>query len=110
MKRLLYIAIGIIVILGIQNDLTGSTLSAQLPTDEKASMNSEQENPPPLPFQEVIIESGQTVLSIVEHLHDGQVNHSIEDILADFSLLNDGTNPNSIQIGKTYRFPLYQNP
>ncbi|MED4127916.1 MULTISPECIES: hypothetical protein [Shouchella] len=110
MKRLLYIAIAIIVILGIQNDLTGSTLSAQLPTNDEASTKSGQEDPPPLPYQEVIIESGQTVLSIVEHLHDGQVNHSIEDILADFSSLNDGTNPNAIQIGKTYRFPLYQNP
>ncbi|MFB4211831.1 hypothetical protein ACE1TH_07915 [Shouchella sp. JSM 1781072] len=110
MKRLVYLAIAIIVILGIQNDLTGSTLSNLVQQDDntsEAQTNQTEEDPPPIPSQEVIIESGQTVLSIVERLHNGQVDQSIQEILADFSVLNDGINPNEIQIGQTYRFPLY---
>lgn len=113
MKRIGYPILLLIIILGIRHDLTGGTLTE----DESAHLA-----PPPShnqepvtntatidePHQEVIIEPGQTVLSIVERLHGGQVDISIDQILIDFKRLNIEVNPNALQIGKSYRFPLYQ--
>ncbi|MBM7838129.1 hypothetical protein JOC54_001360 [Alkalihalobacillus xiaoxiensis] len=110
MKRIVYPILLLIVILGIRHDLTGGTLieddvppPSSLQPDLVTDTSAVDE-----PHQEVIIEPGQTVLSIVERLHSGQVNVSIDQILMDFKRLNNDVNPNALQIGKSYLFPLYQ--
>ncbi|MFC0473511.1 hypothetical protein ACFFHM_24115 [Halalkalibacter kiskunsagensis] len=60
------------------------------------------------PVKEIVVEPGQTVLSIVEHLHEGPISPSIQEIVHDFQELNGGIKPEEIQIGKKYFFPLYQ--
>ncbi|KHF41848.1 hypothetical protein [Halalkalibacter okhensis] len=59
------------------------------------------------PFKEMVVEPGHTVLSIVEHLHEGPISASIQEIVHDFQELNGGTKPEEIQIGKKYFFPIY---
>ena len=59
-----------------------------------------------LSYQEVIVEPGYTVLSIVEHLHTGPISASIQEVIFDFQELNPGVSAEKIQIGQTYLFPL----
>ncbi|WP_368504768.1 hypothetical protein AB3N04_03655 [Alkalihalophilus sp. As8PL] len=63
------------------------------------------------PYVEVMVEPGYTVLSIVEHLHEGIVPFpaSIQEVIFDFKELNQGLEPEMIQIGETYKFPYYAN-
>ncbi|GIN10625.1 hypothetical protein J26TS2_04920 [Shouchella clausii] len=113
MKRILFGIVLIIVILGIHHDLTGGTFAEEKesrtpPTPLTVQVEEDQgENEPSLPYQEVIIEPGQTVLSVVEHLHGHQVDRPIESIIADFRELNEQMEPNALQVGERYRFPLY---
>jgi hypothetical protein len=59
------------------------------------------------PYFELKVKAGDTVLSIVENNLGEQIPVSIEEIVNDFTLLNEGVSPEKIQIGKTYRFPNY---
>jgi hypothetical protein len=55
----------------------------------------------------VRVDIGDTVISIVEDLHDGNLNVSAETIMNDFQHLNPNTHPNSMQPESYYYFPLY---
>ncbi|MFP7334123.1 hypothetical protein SFC23_12270 [Shouchella clausii] len=111
MKRIFYGIVLVIVILGIHHDLTGGTFAEEKgtpPAPLAVQVEEVQgEDEPSLPYQEVIIEPGQTVLSVVEHLHGRQVDRPIESIIADFRELNEQMEPNALQVGGRYRFPLY---
>jgi hypothetical protein len=60
-----------------------------------------------LNYIDVTVQNGENVLSIVERINDGNVPHSIEQIIYDFELLNPGENAQVVQSGTTYQFPLY---
>jgi hypothetical protein len=50
---------------------------------------------------------GDTLISVVEELNT-QGGFTITAMIKDFKSLNPGVNPENIQLGKTYRFPLYK--
>ena len=58
-------------------------------------------------YQEVKVAAGQTVLSIVEQIQGGPLPVSISQLITDFQILNPKTEPEMIQIGKVYKFPVY---
>ncbi|MBN8190971.1 hypothetical protein JI667_02305 [Bacillus sp. NTK074B] len=60
-----------------------------------------------LPYVEMEVKPGDTVLSLVEDLIDGSIPVSIDRVITDFEKLND-LPPAKIQIGKTYKIPNYQ--
>ncbi|MED4353488.1 hypothetical protein P9265_14320 [Schinkia azotoformans] len=72
---------------------------------EQKSVNTGKEEE--LYYQEVKVAAGQTVLSIVEQIQDGPLPVSISQLITDFQLLNPKTEPEMIQIGKVYKFPVY---
>lgn len=92
---------------GIYYDLTIGTL----PTHSQATTTYiEPEQDLRLvddPYTMIDISPGDTVLSIYEKLIDGPLPVPIDEIVADFSMLNNGIEPEEIQIGKTYKFMLY---
>jgi hypothetical protein len=107
MKKLFGAAFILLLIYIVFFDLQHGTLPAAeevmveevtVDTDMQATSN---------PFFEVKVKAGDTVLSIVENNLGSQIPVSIEEIVNDFTLLNDGTSPEKIQIGKMYRFPDY---
>ncbi|WP_437182670.1 hypothetical protein [Shouchella shacheensis] len=110
------IIVSLTITLGIYHDLTTGTLAQEPHTEETSVANEERNeelNDSPalregLSYQEVIIQPGQTVLSVVEHLHSSQIEASIDTIIEDFRTLNNGLEPNEIQIGQTYLFPQYE--
>ncbi|WP_247747496.1 hypothetical protein [Alkalihalobacillus sp. BA299] len=107
------ILIVIIACYSLYYDLTTGTLpkvndssTTKAPQENQVNIAIEEEA---LPAQEVVVENGYTVLSIVEHLHEGPVPASIQQIIYDFQELNPGVTADKIQVGKTYLFPLYTN-
>ena len=60
------------------------------------------------PFQELEVNAGDTVLSMVEQIGSNTSTLSISDIILDFENLNPGEKANSLQIGKKYKFPVYE--
>ncbi|WP_100406792.1 hypothetical protein [Bacillus solitudinis] len=120
MKRIGLFLIVLIILYSTYYDLTigtlpnGLTKQAQAINEETEVKNQKLDNnidPNTLvhndPYQEVVVEPGYTVLSIVEHLHQGPISPSIQEIMYDFEQLNPGTKADSLQIGKTYLFPIY---
>ncbi|MBU8905705.1 hypothetical protein [Desertibacillus haloalkaliphilus] len=118
MKRLLVGIAVFIVLYSSYYDLTTGTLpgtpnksNVEAEAPEPVTDSEDRDTPYPslaIPSQEVIVEPGYTVLSIVEHLHEGPIAPSIQEIIYDFKELNPGINPDEIQVGETYLFPIYQ--
>jgi hypothetical protein len=62
---------------------------------------------PNIPFYEVKIKQGDTVLSITERYH-GSLPTSIDQLIEDFEALNTDVKAEAILLGDTYRFPDYK--
>lgn len=60
-----------------------------------------------LPYEEIEVKSGDTVLSIVEEINNKQIP-SIEKIVDDFKELNPNQSPGKLKVGKLYKFPKYK--
>ncbi|MDT8861747.1 hypothetical protein N0O92_16160 [Alkalihalobacillus sp. MEB130] len=115
MKRIGTFFIILVILYSTYYDLTIGTLPNGL---SQTATPSQPEEVPELeveetiveefePFREITVEPGHTVLSIVEHMHEGPISASIQEIVHDFQTLNGGTKPEEIQIGNTYLFPVY---
>lgn len=113
MKRLFICVALILVIAGIVSDLrTGSLPDQSVKHLNQSAPTKKVETPddslPSLVSQEVIVEPGHTVLSVVEHLNEGPIPVSIAQIIEDFKSLNQSLEPDMIQTGETYLFPIYK--
>ncbi|GEN31088.1 hypothetical protein HNQ35_000709 [Cerasibacillus quisquiliarum] len=55
------------------------------------------------------MKTGETILSIVEEIHDGEMPQSldIKQIVIDFKMINPDTNPYDLKVGEFYLFPVY---
>jgi len=60
-----------------------------------------------LPFQEVEVKAGDTLISLVEKLSSNKSTLSIDTLVKDFETLNPGEQANSLIIGKKYKIPIY---
>ncbi|MFC5713392.1 hypothetical protein ACFPU1_11415 [Thalassorhabdus alkalitolerans] len=127
MRKLFGFLLIVIAIIAVYYDLTVGTLptvveepappqaeATETEEEKNEEEQNEQESPRPLPDSsfnesavEVTVEPGQTVLSIVEQLHEGPVPASIQQVSHDFSRLNNDILPEEIQIDQTYWFPTY---
>ncbi|MDM5189989.1 hypothetical protein QUF99_22465 [Bacillus sp. DX4.1] len=58
-------------------------------------------------YKTIEVKTGDTVLSVTEAINKKKVP-SIEKVIDDFKQLNKNTSATKIQIGKSYKFPLYQ--
>ncbi|SFA42196.1 hypothetical protein SAMN05216169_100588 [Anoxybacillus pushchinoensis] len=61
-----------------------------------------------LPYREVTVQRGDTLLSIIEREMNGKLPVPIDQLITDFQALNPHVNAHSLQAGKTYRIPLYK--
>ncbi|MBM7650030.1 LysM repeat protein [Bacillus ectoiniformans] len=106
MKNLLLFLAAVIVLMGIWNDLSvGSLPSAQTVNFQKEvpawESDSEKE------YQSVTVKAGDTVLSIADKLSASDQPIDIAKVVDDFKRLNNGLNPEDIQSGQAYKFPVY---
>lgn len=97
MKKLLFFVGFCLVAYSIYFDINVGTL----PAYSLENMDKKDEN-----YYNIKVEPGDTVLSLVEK-KEGTLPVPIDQIIEDFTLLNDGINPEEIKIGQTYRFKNY---
>ncbi|RSL34511.1 hypothetical protein D7Z54_05000 [Salibacterium salarium] len=102
MRKMLFLLLFILVCTSIYYDITEGTLPTSSPPSATSDSLDDQT------IIKVTIEPGQTVLSIVEKLHDGPIPVSIERVTKDFQQLNNDMEPNQIEVDKSYNFPVYE--
>ena len=96
---------GIVLLIGLiiysaYFDLTTGTLpAASVPATAEETASE-------LPYKEIEVKPGDTLLSIIER-EEGSLPKPINTIILDFQELNDGQSPHEMQIGKTYKIPVY---
>lgn len=106
MKRFFITFAILVTIYVIYIDLNEGTLSSTQKQEPSLEVQASPEDATNVFEQKV--QSGDTVLSIVEHYSAGGLTVSLDTVVKDFQQLNDGLKPEDIQIGKTYIFPIYK--
>lgn len=107
MKRMLLFLFTCFIGFIIYFDLTTGTLPAiGVETADPAEKYPEQPKKEKKPYKETAVKPGDTLLTIVER-EEGGLKVSIETVINDFQTLNNGLKPEEMQIGKTYKIPLY---
>lgn len=106
MKRLFALIIFLLVIYAVYIDLSKGTL----PIAVETAATIENEEMTNIHYFEKQVNGGDTVLSIIENQLGAAVSVPIQQVTEDFKRLNDGIPAENIQIGKTYKFPSYENP
>jgi phage tail protein X len=109
MKRISLFIIGLFLCYIIYYDFQIGTLPAFSMTngEETPTSPDNYEKSNKIPYYEVKIKQGDTVLSVIERYH-GTLPTSIEQIVEDFEGLNANVKAESILLGETYRFPDYK--
>ncbi len=104
-KRLSIFLLVIVVVYVIYYDLTKGTLysTTPLPTNESITKTSKEN----IPYKNIEIKSGDTLLSIVEQLSTTSPMPSSDQIISDFQILNPKVSPTELTIGKSYKIPIY---
>lgn len=106
MKKLLSIFMFCLIIYTVYHDVTKGTL----PTfTEKRTVNVRlTKTALSISYEVIKVKAGDTLLSIAEREQGGPLPVSIETLVNDFKALNPGVKASSLQIGKTYKIPVYQ--
>lgn len=105
MKRFIRVCVIMLVLYVVAYDLKIGTLpqsspaNAEIHTEKKQDKNKQT-------FKTYEVTPGDTLISVVEKLNSNK-NYSIVSMIKDFKSLNPGVNPESIQLGKSYKIPLY---
>lgn len=99
MKRTAMFVLLILILLSVISDLRINT-----PHLAEQTKNAEI-----IALQAYTIEAGDTVLSVLETLNNGQLPHdNIEKMLKDFSFYNSKSDPYELEQGVQYYFPVYK--
>lgn len=106
MKKIIAFLLTATIGYSIYHDITNGTLEVYSTNNTLLEDNAEIETSP---FIAIAVQPGDTVLSVVEQLQQAPLSASISQVTNDFMQLNKGTRPEDIQVGKTYKFPVYLN-
>ncbi|USK32635.1 hypothetical protein LIT25_18835 [Bacillus sp. F19] len=107
MKRLMIFILFIFLIYIVYYDMNSGTIAINPPLAANDDPAVETISSSSKPYTEKKINQGETVLTIVEQLHK-QFPVPIDQIRKDFEKLNPSVKADTIQVGKTYKFPLYE--
>lgn len=102
-KTSLFILI-LLVILSIYNDLSGNYPKYSYERNVRIENRNQAET---FSAVQVIVQPGQSVLSITEQINKSIEKINIEQIMEDFKALNPGVDPLQLQSNQMYYFPLY---
>ncbi len=108
MKRFVVAILSVLILYVIYYDFTKGTLPTESNEQNSVPVSSTTNNNNNIPYFEVEVKPGETVLTIVEKSLDKPIPVSITRLISDFEQLNDGDKPEEIRIGKQYRFPDYR--
>ena len=102
MKKLIALLFILLIGYSVFFDVTKGTL----PSTESIPVTTSPDDKALPSYKEIKIKSGDTLLTIMER-EEGKLVKPINTIMLDFQELNDGVSPHELQIGKTYKFPIY---
>lgn len=100
LRRFGIYAIIVSVLYAVYQDLTTS----HTPAEHSNEVIREEIN---FQVKQIKVQPGDTVLSIMEKLHENFDSMQIEQIMHDFQLLNPNADPYSLKEGTLYYFPYY---
>lgn len=114
MKKLAGLFVILIVAYAIYNDLSIGTLPAAKMLNQETSKEGKPESAEieaiqEIPYFEHEVKPGDTVLSVLDRNSDSPLEVPVSQAVKDFKQLNDGTDPQKIKFGNTYKFPDYNN-
>ncbi|KXY32809.1 hypothetical protein AT269_22085 [Bacillus cereus] len=103
------IKIGTLPMLGSYKKTSAAQTMKKENTDTKQNKENEteKEKETDTAYKAIEVKTGDTVLSITEAINKKKIP-SIEKVIDDFKQLNKNTSATKIQVGKSYKFPLYQ--
>lgn len=104
-KRFVGAILSVLILYVIYYDFTKGTLPTESNEQNSVPVSTTNTN---IPFFEVEVKPGETVMTIVEKKLDKPIPVSITRLISDFEQLNNGDKPEEIRIGKQYRFPDYR--
>ncbi|RAK22407.1 hypothetical protein B0I26_102402 [Anoxybacillus vitaminiphilus] len=107
MKKLTGLLVLCFVIYIVYHDVTNGTLPAATTATTSHVQAVKAEDKEALNYKMMKVKAGDTLLSIIEKERSGPLPVSIEQLIKDFESLNPGVKAESLQIGKTYKFPVY---
>lgn len=114
MIRLFIAALICVTIFSIYYDISHGTIptaneqqSTPVMTSPSLTEQAETAADPDATYIEVEVKAGDTVLTVAERIANKPIPVSITQLVEDFQVLNEGMEPEKIQVGKTYKFPLY---
>ncbi|MFA8439591.1 hypothetical protein [Pueribacillus sp. YX66] len=99
MKRFSLFLLFCLIIYTSYLDLSKGTLYLNSKSEEETNIQ--------IPYDEIVVLPGETVLSVLERIN-GTLPVSIEQALQDFAVINPSVDPMLIQAGKRYKFPVYK--
>ncbi|GGJ62922.1 hypothetical protein GGR02_001315 [Anoxybacillus voinovskiensis] len=103
MKKLIRVLVFLFLLYVVYYDVAKGTL----PTQTNAPVH-ETETAKRLPYQIIEIKAGDTLVSIVEQQQKGPLPVPIDTLIRDFESLNPGVKATALQIGKSYKIPVYR--
>jgi hypothetical protein len=103
MKKLAVLFLTAFTLYVVYYDLKIGTLPVSSQVSTKYETHDE------ISYQIWEVKPGDTVLSVVEKITNRSIPVSLTQVVDDFQALNQGMKPEEIQIGKTYKFPVYPN-
>ncbi|MDP4105187.1 MAG: hypothetical protein Q8935_09545 [Bacillota bacterium] len=106
MKNLLILLVSFLIIYSIYFDISVGTLPRP-DTQKVEAVAKPKSTKASIPYFEVKVEPGDTLMTIVEHQIKKPLPVSITRLIHDFEALNPDQSAEKIQIGKSYRFPDY---
>ncbi|EEM94462.1 hypothetical protein bthur0013_42600 [Bacillus thuringiensis IBL 200] len=101
------IKIGTLPMLSSYKKTTAAQTIKKENADNQQNKENKTEKETDVSYKTIEVKTGETVLSITEQINKKKIP-SIEKVIDDFKLLNKSTSATKIQIGKSYKFPLYQ--
>jgi len=108
LKKFVALVVAIIVLYSVYYDLKIGTIPATTHASEVKTPQETTTAKSTVPFQQKVVEPGDTVLTVVEQLEKGPISVPINKVIHDFQKLNNGIKPEEIQIGQEYKFPVYK--
>lgn len=102
MKRISILMLMILTLLAIRHDITKGSLA--ISEDVLAITNEVTQE---RLFFEKKVSPGNTLISIMEQHTNHSLSVPISEVIVDFQQLNNGVKPEHMQIGKVYKFPIY---
>jgi hypothetical protein len=107
MRKLTGLLVLCFVIYIVYHDITSGTLPSATKAAASQTQSAHTGDKSSMGYKIIKIKAGDTILSIMEKEKDGPIPVSIEQLIKDFETLNPGVEAESLQIGKTYKFPVY---